>query len=444
MKGYALGDSIELAGVITHSRPGRGGVEYTIHTGEQKVSFFSQENMPKGSELAISAKITGLLPMQISVQAVQQQKGIYEQVAKKIEEKVQLGGFLLANPVTEQLAEQFKAVARRLHSAKELNRNVLLRFHGDADGIAGALALGEVAFFKPLQQNSAVYSQRESVGDLSYLYHEEKPLVILLDFGSNAKSAKQLEILRASGAELILIDHHPLEMEAKPIPHLVLSPWLATVENPSSYTAGYLAAEIAHLLGADSAKYAKIACAGDKSHVYEPGDEDKKSALVLDYLAANISYGNNLSFYKNVLEKQELFSSIYLQARENIDAAAEKAMVKMKKREKGELQIFIVPLAGIINRGEFPNSSKITTAILERVKSDKPTIIIGYRSSTLILRASKDCVARGINFADIIQRLSNKFVGVIRTGGGHATAAAIHVHKDYEQTVIDALIEEIK
>lgn len=444
MKDYALGDVLELTGILISARPARGATEYVLHTGEQKLSFSSTENIPRGSEVTVAGKVLSLLPLQLQVQEIKDSKGAYDAVMKKIEEKVVLQGFLLDNGVTRQLGEQFRAVARRLYAAKELNRHVLLRFHGDADGIAGALALGEAIFFKPLQQNSAVYSQREAVGDLSYLYHEEKPLVVLLDFGSNAKSAKQLELLRAGGAELLLIDHHPLESEVRGIPHLLLSPWLVQdLEAHSSYTAGYLAAEIAHLLGVNSERYARVACAGDKSQVFPPQEEDVKSALVLDYLAANISYGNNLSFYRNVLEKEELFSSIYMQAQESIEAAAAKAMAKMKKKEKGQVQIYIIPLAGIQNRGEFPNGSKITTAVFDQVKSEKPTIVIGYRNSTLILRANRECAALGVNFSELISSLSLRFAGIIRAGGGHVAAAAIHTQPGYEQTIIDALIEAL-
>ncbi|MEM4359101.1 MAG: hypothetical protein QXT45_01060 [Candidatus Bilamarchaeaceae archaeon] len=442
MKGYSIGETLSFSGIVISARPLRGVVEYVLHTGKQKVIFSSSENLEKGQEVELKGQLSGLLPLQIAAREVGERTGLYEKIVKEVEEGVQLGSFIAANQVTQELRSTFLAIAKRLASAKELNRFTLLRFHGDADGIAGALALNDYMYLKPLQQNSAVYAQHDVVTDISLLYNERRPLVVLLDFGSNERSARQLELLRASGAEVILIDHHPLEREIHSIPNFTLSPWLTNASSPSSYTAGYLAAELVHLLGIDSARYARIACAGDKSHVCEPSEEDRAAALVLDYLATHTVYGNNLMFYRNVLRKNDLFLSIHLQAKEAIDNAAEKALAKIKQKDKAGFQIYLVPLAGLTRKGEFPNKSKITSAVLERVKSEKPTIIIGWGDGTIILRANKECKEK-LDFSSLISRIIPQFPGLIKSGGGHALAAAIHVNKDYEQPIIDALLEAI-
>lgn len=443
MKDFSVGDEVSFSGVVISTKYIHGRAGYTLHTGDTRVVFKSDENILKGEEYEISGKVFGFFPLQIELSEIKKTEGIYEKVLEKIESKTEIKNFLNENEVTKNLKDSILKIAKRLNSAKELNRTILLRFHNDADGIAGAFALSETTKSKAIQQNSAIYSQRNVVNDLSYLYHEWKPLVILLDFGSNQKSAKSLELLRASGAEVIVIDHHPVDKETSKIPHLFISPWLLDIEMPSKYTAGYLASEISHILGGDTEKYSRIACAGDKSEVMVPGEEDMKIALVLDYLATNIVYGNNLNFYKEVLGKQELFSSIYLQAKEGIESAAEKAHKGIKKKEKGEFVIFTFSLSGVITPGEFPNRSKVTTAVFDKVKTDKPTVVIGHDGGTLILRANKEAVEKGLDFSKIISSISENFADIVIGGGGHTVAAAIRVQPDYEQTIMDALIESI-
>jgi len=443
MKGFSVGDEVSFTGVVISAKYVRGRAEYILHNGENKVAFSSDKNILKGEEYEISGKISSFFPLRISLTEIKDAGGIYEKVLHKIESQVKVREFLDENDVTKQLADKFTEIAKRIASAKELHRSVLLRFHNDADGIAGAFALNEVIKSKPSQQNSAIYSQRDVVGDISYLYHEWKPLVILLDFASNEKSAKALELLRASGAEIIVIDHHPVDKESIKIPHKFISPWLIEINTPSSYAAGYLASEISHLLGGDTERYAKIACAGDKSDVLLPGEEDIKAALVLDYLAANTIYGNNLAFYKEVLRKDELFSSIYLQAREGIESAAEKAKNGLKKREKEEFVIYTFSLSGVIVPGEFPNRSKVTTAVFDKLKTEKPTVVVGYDGGTIILRANKEAVEKGLNIPKIISVISERFADIVIGGGGHMVAAAMRIRKGYEQTIIDALIEAI-
>jgi len=444
MKGYAIGDAVSFEGVVIGSRYGRNATEYILYTKEGKLSFFSDATIAKGAEVIVEGKISSILPLCVNAIAISEKEGVYEKLVSSIEGNARLGDFLFKNELTTKLDDRFRAIAKRLYSAKELNRFVLLRFHNDADGVAGAMVLNDFLNFRAVQQNSAVYQQREAVNDMSTFYYEKKPLVVLLDFGSNDKSAKQLELLRAAGAEIILIDHHPLDKEILSIPHFFLSPWLVDgLENPSSYTAGYLAAEIAKILGVDSAKYARIACAGDKSNLLELSEDDRAAALVLDYLAGHSRYGNNLAFYRDVLSRSDLFNSILAQARESINEAVEKAKARLKKIEKGEITIYVLPLSSIVKKGEFPNSSKIVSAILESVNEDKPIVVIGYREAALILRANKKAKEKGIDFSKLIAKLNLRFNDFVYSGGGHAVAAAIHTQKGYEQSLINALIEEL-
>ena len=452
MMGFSEGSKAEVKGIIAYSRQSAGERKYILKEGDATFSFKSRDYFENGEAVSVSGTVESLAdfsikPEKITVLEGKEAEKVYSEVEQKLMDKVELNDALLfENPASTVLTEKIKELARKFIAAKELNRYILLRFHGDADGISGALALKNILRFRAYQQNSAVYSPRDAVNDLGNLHHENKPLVVLLDFGTNAQSIGGLKLLKAGNLEVICIDHHPLHADVESNVNALLSPWTVEgLEEQSKYTAGYLASEIANMCGAENCgRFAKIACAGDKSDVAEPDDKDRKTALVLDYLGAHTSFGNNLEFYADVLKKEELYSSIYSQAHEKINEALERALPKVKKSEKNGIIVYTMQLDGIIEPKEFPNRSKVTTAVFEHFKSDSPMVVIGYGKRTIILRGNDAFIERGNSFSEIIGNISSTMKDFVMSGGGHAKAAAVRVEEGYEKSTIDRITEEFK
>ena len=354
------------------------------------------------------------------------------------------GGFkpLVDDAMTAKLTPKIIRLSQRLLEIKKSGRFVLLRFHHDADGISGAFAISEVLRLSPYQQNSAVYSARDAVRDLSNIAHEERPVVILLDFGMNAESAEGLRLLKAAGAEVILIDHHPASKETTALADFFLTPWeFPEGENPSRYVAGYLASEVGRACGADTEGYARIACAGDKSSLLGHEEEAVRKALVLDYLAANSGFGNNLRFYKNVLAKRELFESMYGQADEKIGEAADKAMKGMKERKAGGVAVFIIELEKAVRKGEFPNRSKVTTRVFERLGRDEPMVVLGAGGRTIIIRMNDAATAKGVGADAIAKKLAATMRDFVESGGGHGKAGAVRIKEGFSGAVVEEILK---
>lgn len=451
MMGFSEGKKTEVKGIIAYSRQSGGERKYILKEGDATFSFRSRDYFENGAAVSVSGIVESLADFSIKAEKITVLEGkeadkAYEEVEQKLMDKIEIKDALLfENPASRELKPKMKKIAKKLLVAKELNRYILLRFHGDADGISGALALKNVLRFRAYQQNSAVYSPKDAVNDLGNLHHENKPLIILLDFGTNEQSVEGLKLLNAGGLEVISIDHHPLFEEVSNYVSTLLTPWINGFEDASKYTAGYLASEIANMCSAENClRFAKIACAGDKSDVAQPGEEDVKAALVLDYLGAHTSFGNNLDFYADVLKKEELYSSIYIQASEKIREAVENAFPKVKKIEKDGIIVYVIPLDGVVVPKEFPNRSKVTTAVFEKFKTDLPMAAIGYGKRTIILRGNDAFIARGNSFADIIENISSSMKDFIMSGGGHAKAAAVRVEEGYEKSTVDRIIEEFK
>lgn len=370
---------------------------------------------------------------------------------------------LLPDEMGKKLAVRARKIAEKLAEAKAGRRFVLVRFHHDADGIAGALALSSVLKFSAWQQNSAVYSMRDAVRDLGTLAYEQSPIVLLVDFGMNKQSEEGLRLLKASGAWVAIIDHHPPSGDAAKIADMGITPWeFSQDKDCSKYTAGYLACEIAVACGIERQKamgLAKIACAGDKSHIFITGAEDREKALVLDFLAAHASFGNSLDFYRKVMASEELFRSIVQQAKDSIEEAAQKAMEGMKKTKRmsetvknesvkeQEIVIVTFSLERIARIGEWPPSSKITTHVYEKLVAGaseqggepKPLFCVGYTDRSLILRLNDAAVAIGLSANELAEQLKKTMPDFVEGGGGHAKAGAIRVRTGFVKEVLGEL-----
>jgi len=343
--------------------------------------FQSETDIPQGSLVDVQGEINGerIKPSVVVILEGKEADDAYQ----KIKDNIQISAdapALLKDDITEKLWPQLKETAKELVCARKLGRMVLLRFHGDADGVCGAFAINEIVRCKSYQQNAVVYSVRDALRDISGIGQETRPLVILLDFGSNDQSLDGLKLLEAAGIDYLIIDHHP---PGKEVVKRAVTPFSVT-ENGSRYCAGYLASEIAVACGMDIEKardLAATACSGDKSNVIENGEKEVRRAMVLDFLAAHTSFGNNLEFYKNVMDKDELFYSISNQAEEAIDEATRK--VRIKEIKEGELRIVHFALETIVKKGEWPPAGKITTRIFEEKMNSGPVIVIGYNERTL-------------------------------------------------------------
>jgi len=393
-------------------------------------------------DLRIIAKKLVILP-------VEKAQKIYEKVRESIKKAVQAPEqpSLVNDDLTRKIWPELKDVALELICAKKLGRSILLRFHGDADGICGAFAITNIVSCKAYQQNSAIYGIRDALRDIGTVGQENRPLVMLLDFGSSDACLEALELLRAAGIQHIIVDHHPPGLKMEKI--AAVNPF-KFAPNASKYTAGYLACEAAIACGMDKDEalaLAKTACAGDKSSILEVGPVEKERALVLDFLAAHISFGNNLEFYKKVMSNAELFRSIAQQARESIEEAAQKATRGMKKTTVGgKLEIATFPLEKIAKVGEWPPSSKITTHIYEKISNEqpeKPVLCIGYTDRSLIIRLNDSAAELGLSANELAERLKKTMPDFVEGGGGHVRAGAIRVRTGFAKEVLAELVRTI-
>lgn len=434
------GGSLIVKGVISKARySGR----YTVTDGKSDYDFYSKEPLTQGSCVVIEGEVEGsrISPAGIIVLSGSEAKETKEMVRAGI--KLPQSPTLVSDEMTAKLWPLMKEAAREFVCAKKLGRSVLLRFHGDADGISGAFALTGVLHCKAFQQNSAVYSVKDALRDIGMIGQENEPLVVLLDFGSNDASFEGLNLLKAAGIQFMVIDHHPPGSKA---PASIISPF-AFSGGASDYTAGYLACEIAVACGTEAEEglgLAKVACAGDKSGLIPNGPEERKKAMVLDFLAAHISFGNNLDFYRKVMGKEELFASIAQQADDAIEEVAGKAMARARHVKEEKLEIVAFPLETIVKKGEWPPSGKVTTRVYEKLSGEGALLCIGHTERSVIIRLNDAAARMGLSANELARGIVRSMADFVEGGGGHVKAGAIRVKNGFAKDVVGELIRRAK
>ena len=163
--------------------------------------------------------------------------------------------------ITKAMGPKLSGAARLL--ARKLVRAapVIVRFHNDADGSSGAYALykslerffeGDFFSARPRiiwkMHKNVVYAHEDAQEDIITINNYEsgqKPLLVVIDFGTSQGSNQGVERIKES-FDIIWLDHHPLESDAK-VRELAnyVNPWDWGGE--SSYTAGFLACQLSKM-----------------------------------------------------------------------------------------------------------------------------------------------------------------------------------------------------
>jgi len=445
MTTLSQGQRINLEGIVTRIMRSA----YEINDGSLSYNIATSERLSLGDVVKIVGIVEGdvINTQSITILPIAEAKQRSDEIKKKMLENIKVNDIelLVNDEVTQALKPEFMEMAKYLLLAQKLNRSILLRFHSDADGISAAFAITKFLRCKAEQQNAAIYNTRDAIRDLNNLNYQYAPLAVFVDFGASQESIEALKLLHSAGVEIIIIDHHPPVDEVTGL-GILLSPWQVHDDPASSqYPAGYLACEIARAAGIEGIDYlAKISCAGDKSKIIEIDEIDKDKALVLDFLAIYSGYGNNLDFYRNAIENNDLFKSVLQQAKDKMKNIYETAIKLMKKHNAGELALYVVELDNIIKEQEFPSRGKIVTMISETLGNERPIIILGYGKKTIVIRLNQLAADAGYSAEQLISELKVSMKDFIESGGGHTKAAAIRTQEGYAKSVCDALVELIK
>jgi len=419
--------------LIVRSKRGRNGYHIRFLVGTTPFEAFSPFPIAEGSFGTLKGLLT---PQGMVVKEAQLEPMAGEELAllkEKIEKSIALEEVEPLAPMPPEMWEALKGVARKLKVAELLSSFNVMRYHGDADGISAAFQLSFLPALK-FQQNGPHYTARDALTDVQNAQHAPAKLLLLLDFVGEEEEG--LEIAKAGGFDVVVLDHH----EHKPHEGVLeVNPWHYGLD--SSYTAGYLAYEVARLLGKGQEEWLGPSLAGDKSELFPYTKEDRERALVMDFLATTSS-SSSLDFYRKTLSDQALFKTILMQAEDSMLELKQIIVRMVKKRQVGNATVYLLNTDAVKRRRDFPSRAKLTTLLFEMVK-DKEALAIGYSSRVVTFRLSPSLAEKGVDVRRIIEDIKAKYSDIVVSGGGHPRAGSVIFLEGYKDLVVEEALKAL-
>jgi len=361
------------------------------------------------------------------------------------------------NGVIKKMDRVFEKAADLIRSTLNSAEPILIRYHGDCDGVCAALSIylsmkemlgGSFEERRRrmliLRNQTAVYEVKSVVDDLELVRNMggSNPLAILLDFSMNAESVDSLKALRKANCSILIIDHHPPD-EVGGIVTLAVSPWL--YGGNSDYSAGLLAGKIAEKIKVFDGleELERVSLAGDKSKLLTPSEEVERKALVLDFMTSDSEFGESLELLYSNLKNPKIVDSIYKRAMKRIEFAKKDALRYAKVRElENGLKLVLVRMEKL-RVGEFPPKGKICGEVLEEFGKEVPVVVVGYGEKVFHFRANAKAREAGFNANQLIKELKSELSEMIESGGGHDVAAGLRVNEGFEKIVIEEIIKRL-
>ncbi|MEM3555380.1 MAG: DHH family phosphoesterase [Candidatus Micrarchaeia archaeon] len=360
------------------------------------------------------------------------------------------------NGIIKKMGGAFEKAAELIGATLNSKEPILMRYHGDCDGICAALSIylsmkemlggdfeeqrKRMLIFK---NQTAVYELRSVVDDLELMRNMGgKPLAVLLDFSMNEESADSLKALRKAGFSVLVVDHHPVDEVGDVV---LISPWL--YGGNSDYSAGLLAGKIAEKLkqfdGLEELE--RVSLAGDKSKLIKPSEEEERKALVLDYMASDSYFAESLEMYYSNLRNPKAVDSIYQKAMRRIERVKNDALRYAKVKELGNGFKLVVVRLDKVKSGEFPPKGKICNEVLSEFgKEEVPVVVIGHDERAFHFRANGKAKEAGFNANYIIKELKGEMSEMIESGGGHDVAAGLRANEGFERMVLEEIVKKIE
>jgi RecJ-like exonuclease len=401
-----------------------------------------------------------------------------EALEKEIERAASgmLKGALLVKGVAEldgatermhaKLQEAMRLLARKL----VIGAPIVVRFHNDVDGASGAYALHKaIAFatganehigYKPnimwRMHGSVSYTREDATADVlncNSFECVEKPLLVILDFGTSEESNPGIEIVEKR-FDMIWLDHHPIVegFSGRRLAHYI-NPWNFGAD--SNYTAGFLACAFAKTLAdINLDEVAEASLIGDYSEYSKPKAGSRRLAALLDLATSDTRV---ISGSKGNLTPEEIelvmgdsrkSDELIAYAENRVNEMLDLAVTSVKVYKAKQAQIYVLDFEGVrINEQErYPLPGRFASKLLGRIEelNDSPAILLLHFGSFVSARMSKRLIGR-VELLKVLEGVRSEYSNYVESTGGHSNAASIKLKDDgMKKAVISAVVEKLK
>jgi len=245
--------------------------------------------------------------------------------------------FMIRSDTLENLRPGLEKARELIIDSIKSKRPILVRHHADCDGYCAAVALERAIlalmykeyrresdlfyYYRRLPSKAPFYDYTDATKDVSNFlsdsarFEREPPLIIVADNGSSKEDLLSLKKLKLYDAKIIVIDHHPNNVENDSFIDVHVNPFLAG--GGSELTAGMLGAELARLIDPKTPNPELLAAtAGIADHSFGSETEQylmlaqktgygrdiiKKTAQAVDFEARYLSFLESRSLVNDLL-----------------------------------------------------------------------------------------------------------------------------------------------
>jgi RecJ-like exonuclease len=336
---------------------------------------------------------------------------------------------------------------------------IIVRFHGDGDGVAGAIslyrALGRVVDIGlsaerqvSWQLNKDVVYSKEAFYSDKLLFSSyksvERPLLIIIDFGTHIDSNDSIAMTEKL-CEVLWIDHHTLPEGFNPGKKaLYINPF--NYGSDSRMTAGLMASLIAQIMGADCRDMMEAALISDHSACADYANmEAKKAALVLDYMISRRDADSGtLRKIDALVGNKANLEEAYAKVGGMMDDAIATGGKVMKKYKTAEgVNVYVIDFRKV-RSGDYPMPGRFSSEMQYRMEqtTGKVAVTVVYYGNYISVRVSKS-ISKVVGLIGIIEQMKEETSGMV-SGGGHMEAASIKAGSYDTSNVVNMLLDRLK
>ena len=357
--------------------------------------------------------------------------------------------------------KELHKAARLLLTKLAIGAPIIVRFHNDADGSAGAYglykSLEDLAKRKPLfaykhniawlMQNSVSYDPENAGSDILIANNYEsisKPLIVMIDFGTSLESNNGIGMLK-DRFDIIWLDHHPVieDFRGVKLPHYI-NPW--QYGGDSNYTGGFLACTFSKAFAdIDTSIIEDASFIGDYSTFIRHDKRGAEMATLLDLITSDveIAFGSsNTNLSPNEIDKlfanKEKCKELLGYANMRLTEALESALTAVKLHKAVEANIYLLDYGGVrVENSKYPLPGRFSSKLLDKISelNEKPCVVIVHSGRYISMRARKE-LGDKTGILEIIAELKKRYPVDIMAGGGHKNAAGIKLSDAGRKTTI--------
>ncbi len=384
-------------------------------------------------------------------------------IASFIEKDAYRTGNKEIDNITEKMWNGLSAAARLLLRKLLYSAPIIIRFHNDADGSGGGcslyLSVSDFCSKTKSQPNTVwlmhkkiaygIYDAESDIAIANNYRSAEKPLLVIIDFGTTTDSNMGIEKVKDK-FDVIWLDHHPIQEGFGGLNvGYYINPW--NFGGDSNYTAGLLSSIMCRTFSSlNTNEYAQASLIGDYSNYANLSNQE--ISTILDFITSDASsiYGNmkmNITPQEMVavIEDRKRRREVLNYAQSRMEEAIDNGKKYVKRYSSESVGLYVLNFEKIRSEEtKYPLPGRFASKLLDAIygSGDKNAVLIVHAGPYISMRMSKEAGAKK-DLLRIIDEIKREFAKSVDAGGGHALAAGMKIADQSEKhEIMKSLIKK--